>query len=325
MGKLTGKTAFVLAGGGSLGAVQVGMLQALVEAGVTADLVVGSSVGALNAGFFAGDPTARGVADLAQIWRGLRRRDIFPLNLGSALRWLGSADALFESTSLRRVIERNLPYGRLEDAAIPVHVVATNLGGLSVRLSAGPAVEAILASAAIPMVFPSVEIGAEYLMDGAVSGNTPILTAVEMGAERLIVLPTGFACALTRPARRRGGARLPRAHPADRPPDGARPGPGLRRRRGRDGAEPLPAGRLAVRLQPDRHADGPRRPRDPRLDRRRRPVAPADPRRAQPAFALIAPPRSPGPPAPPADCAAAIGRTGAPAARCRPPRPAPTG
>lgn len=199
MPKLGERTAFVLAGGGSLGAVQVGMLEALLEAGVAPDLVVGSSVGALNAGFFAGDPTAGGVTKLAEIWRGLRRSDVFPLTVGSALRWFGSADALFDATYLRRVVERHLAYRNLEDASIPVHVVATNLGGMSVCLSSGSAVEAILASAAIPVVFPSVQIGVEYLMDGAVSGNTPILTAVELGAKRLIVLPTGFACALTSP------------------------------------------------------------------------------------------------------------------------------
>src|SRR5579863_1110376 len=159
-----GGTAFVLAGGGSLGAVQVGMLQALVEAGETPDIVVGASVGALNAGFFAGDPTARGVARLAEIWRGLRRRDVFPITLRGALQWLRSADALFDSANLRRLIERNLPYRNLKEAAIPVHVVATSLGGAAVRLSSGPAVEAILASAAIPVVFPSVEIGDTYLM-----------------------------------------------------------------------------------------------------------------------------------------------------------------
>jgi NTE family protein len=201
MGKRERKTAFVLAGGGSLGAVQVGMLEALLEAGQVADLVVGSSVGALNAGFFAGDPTPAGVKNRARIWRGLRRDDIFPLTLRSALRWLGSADALFESASLRRLIKSNLSYANLEDAPVPLHVVATSLGGAPVCLSSGPAVEAILASAAIPVVFPTVEIGIDHLMDGAISGNTPILTAVELGADRLIVLPTGFACALSHPPR----------------------------------------------------------------------------------------------------------------------------
>jgi NTE family protein len=193
------RTAFVFAGGGSLGAVQVGMLQELVRAGIKPDLVVGSSVGALNAAFFAGNPNADGVAALVGIWRSLRRRDIFPMTLRGAVRWLGSPAGLFESSALRRLIERNLPFQKLEDAQVALHVVATDLGGSTVLLSAGPAVDAILASAAIPVVFPPVEIGARHLMDGAISGNTPIMSAAELGARRLIVLPTGFACALGAP------------------------------------------------------------------------------------------------------------------------------
>src|SRR5512145_3336756 len=73
------KTAFVFAGGGSFGAVQVGMLRALAAHGVAADMVVGSSVGAMNGAYFAGTPTAEGVARLEAIWRSLRRRDIFPV------------------------------------------------------------------------------------------------------------------------------------------------------------------------------------------------------------------------------------------------------
>jgi NTE family protein len=191
-----GKTAFVLAGGGSLGAVQVGMLEVLADAGVKPDIVVGSSVGALNAGFFAGDPTAQGVRRLGDIWRSLRRRDIFPFTLGAAIRWLGPSEALFDPGGLKRLIERNLQYQKLEDAGVPVHVVATSLGGELVRISSGSAVQAILASAAIPVVFPSVQIGAQRLMDGAVSGNTPLLTAAELGATRIVVFPTGFACTL---------------------------------------------------------------------------------------------------------------------------------
>jgi NTE family protein len=195
----TSKTAFVLAGGGSLGAVQVGMLAELMGAGVKPDFVVGSSVGALNAGFLAGDPTEAGVARLGAVWRSLHRSDVFPVTLRTAVGLLGPSDALFDPGRLRRLIARNLPYRRLEDAALPVHVVATNLGGEQVLLSSGLAVEAILASAAIPAVFPSVRIGEEYLIDGAISGNTPILAAAQLGATRLIVLPTGFACALKEP------------------------------------------------------------------------------------------------------------------------------
>jgi NTE family protein len=201
MRKRTPRTAFVLAGGGSLGAVQVGMLSELTRVGLRPDFVVGSSVGALNAGFFAGGPTADGVSRLAKIWRSLRRSDVFPVSLGSALQWLRGPNALFDPSRLRRLIERHLPYQSLQDAEIPVHVVATNLGGEQVLLSRGPAVDAILASSAIPVVFPSVKIGEEQLMDGAVSGNTPILAAAELGATRIVVLPTGFACTLEEPPR----------------------------------------------------------------------------------------------------------------------------
>ncbi len=147
-----GKTAFVFAGGGSLGAIQVGMLSELFRAGIMPDLVVGSSVGALNAAFFAGSPTSEGIARLEAIWRGLSRRDVFPVALLDPFRWLRGADSLFQSTGLRRLIETNLPFRNLEEATIPLHVVATNLGGMTTCLSEGQAVDAILASAAIPGV-----------------------------------------------------------------------------------------------------------------------------------------------------------------------------
>lgn len=73
------------------------------------------------------------------------------------------------------------------------------LGGGVVRLSAGSVVEAVLASCAIPAAFPPVRINEQYLIDGAVACNTPISVAVELGASRLVVLPTGFACSLTNP------------------------------------------------------------------------------------------------------------------------------
>ena len=200
MASSSGKTAFVLAGGGSYGAIQVGMLRELVARGVTPDFVVGSSVGALNGAYFAGDPTAAGVARLEYIWAGLSRRDIFPVTLRSTVAFLFESGSLVDSSGLRRLIEQHLPYRSLEEAAIPVHISATEvLTGASVQLSAGPAVEAILASCAIPAAFPPVRIGDRYLIDGAIANNTPIVTAVELGASRLIVLPTGFTCSLKVP------------------------------------------------------------------------------------------------------------------------------
>lgn len=196
------KTAFVLAGGGSFGAVQVGMLRELLADGVTPDLVVGSSVGAINGAYLAGSPTPQGVARLEALWRGLRRQDVFPVGLRSLAGLLGRRNFMVDACGLRRLLEQNLPYQALERAALPLHVVATDLlGGAVVRLSAGPVVDAVLASCAIPAAFPPVRIGERYLMDGAVASNTPIRAAMELGASRLVVLPTGYACALECPPR----------------------------------------------------------------------------------------------------------------------------
>lgn len=196
------RTAFVLAGGGSFGAVQAGMLRALLAHGVTPDLIVGSSVGAINGAYLAGSPSANGVARLEAIWRGLRRHEVFPVGLRSLVGLLGRRNFTVDPRGVRRLLEDNLPYRRLEDAAVPLHVVATDvLGGAVVRLSSGPVIDAVLASCAIPAAFPPVRIGAQYLMDGAVASNTPIRTAIELGAARLVVLPTGYACALQSPPR----------------------------------------------------------------------------------------------------------------------------
>jgi NTE family protein len=203
-----GKTAFVFTGGGSLGAIQVGMLRVLLDAGVQPDFVVGSSVGAINASYFAGAPNAAGVATLERIWTGLRRADIFPFTLTNALGLVRHPGNIVDPAGLRRVIEANLPYPRIQDTPVPLHIMATNQQGQGVRLSSGPAVEAILASAAIPGVFPSVLIDGDELMDGAIAANTPVRLAVELGASRIIVLPTGYACALKAPPKHAVGRAL---------------------------------------------------------------------------------------------------------------------
>src|SRR5271169_4784259 len=101
----TQRTAFVFAGGGSLGAVQVGMLRELMRVGLTADLVVGSSVGAINATYFAGTPNAAGVDKLEEIWRGLRRNDVFPVGPRSVLAFISGRGNLIDPGNLRGLIE----------------------------------------------------------------------------------------------------------------------------------------------------------------------------------------------------------------------------
>lgn len=191
----------VLSGGGSLGAVQAGMLLALARSGVTVDLIVGASVGALNGAFYADDPTPAGAARLVDLWQGLQRRDVFPLTLWAGLKALVfGRDHLVEPAALADIVCRSLRMRRIEDARVPLHVVATDiLSGEDVLLSHGEVTSALLASTAIPVVFPPVALEGRQLVDGGVSNNTPITNAIALGAERILVLPTGTSCALTAP------------------------------------------------------------------------------------------------------------------------------
>jgi NTE family protein len=191
-------TAFVLSGGASHGAVQVGMLQALAERNVRPDLVFGASAGALNAAWVAGDPGLEHLDALVRVWTSLRARDVFPLRpITGLLGFLGRRDALVSASGLRAVLSRNLRFERLEDARIPLCVVATEVtSGREVALTTGNALDAIIASASIPGVLPPVDRGGTALMDGGVVNNTPISNAIAAGATRVYVLPTGYACDL---------------------------------------------------------------------------------------------------------------------------------
>src|SRR3954462_7472118 len=187
------RTAFVLSGGASLGAVQPGMLRALYEQGITADLLVGTSAGALNAAFVASRPqTVQTARDLARIWRGLRRDDVFPVSMRALVGGLcRKRDHLVPDAALRRLASRHCEFDDLGDAPTPLHVVAYDvIAGREVLLSDGPAVDAVTASASIPGVFPPVVVGDQLLIDGGVVNNTPISHAVALGAERVYVLPT---------------------------------------------------------------------------------------------------------------------------------------
>lgn len=193
-------TAFVLSGGVSLGAVQVGMLQALAARGITPDLLIGTSVGAINAAFVAEDAGADGLERLSAIWCSLRRSDVFPLRPSTVLRAARHADHLVSSGPLRQLITQTLGYDTLQQAPIPLTVVATEVTtGMEVVLSRGSAVDALMASAAIPGVFSPVLVDDRLLMDGGVTDHTPVSHAVRAGADVIYVLPTGYACDLAEP------------------------------------------------------------------------------------------------------------------------------
>jgi len=198
-------TAFVLSGGGSLGAVQVGMLQALGERGITPDLLVGTSAGALNAVFVAthGDG-ARAMDELAGIWTALRRDDVFPLRAPRmVLAMAGARDSLCSDHGLDALVRRHVGPALLEETPVPVHLVATDLlSGEEVLLSSGDLVSAVLASSAVPAVLPPVRREGRTLVDGGLADNAAISQAIALGADHVYVLPTGYACALPFPPTR---------------------------------------------------------------------------------------------------------------------------
>ena len=197
-------TAFVLSGGGSLGAVQVGMLAALADRGIRPDLLVGTSAGALNAAFVAGhgaDPSA--IAELGRVWQSVRSGRLFHLQPQRALLALiGRRSSVFSPDGLDELIRGHLTFELLEDAPIPLTLVASDLlTGEEVALTRGPVRGAIAASCAIPGAFPPVEIDGRLLVDGALANNAALSVAAELGAERIFVLSTGYSCALSAPPR----------------------------------------------------------------------------------------------------------------------------
>jgi NTE family protein len=187
------RTAFVLAGGGSRGAVQVGMLQELIARGITADRVFGASVGAINGASYAGQPTMENAERMATIWRAVKGTDIFPRGtFDGPWAYLQKRASVHANSGLRAIIESGIDYENLEDATIPIEVVTTSLtDGRERWIGHGPAVEAILASSAIPSIFPPVTIDGDLLVDGGVVNNVPISRALETGCDRIYVLLCG--------------------------------------------------------------------------------------------------------------------------------------
>lgn len=185
---------FVLGGGGSLGAAQVGMLRALAERGIVADLVVGTSVGALNGAVVALDPHDA-VARLTPVWAMMTRRHVFPGGpLGQARTLRRGRTHLFPNTGLRAVIDSHLPRdATFADLAVPFGAVTMDVTTAAAHvLRDGPLAPALLASAAIPGIYPSVTIDGRQLYDGGVVANVPLIQALAMGARSLVVLDAAF-------------------------------------------------------------------------------------------------------------------------------------
>jgi NTE family protein len=185
-------TAFVLGGGGVLGAYEVGMLRALTEAGVRPDLVVGTSVGAVNGAVVAADPAAA-TARLAAMWQGDELRQAFSENLwGRAVRLARSGTHLHSIEPLRRMLADALPGDNFEDLQVPFHCVAASIEHASAAwFSSGPVVPAVLASCAVPGLLPPVEFNGEHYFDGGLVHSIPVGRAVALGARTVYVLHVG--------------------------------------------------------------------------------------------------------------------------------------
>jgi len=183
---------WVLPGGASLGSIQAGQIDALMAAGQAPDIVVGTSAGALNAAWMAADPTRRGAAALGELWLSVGRRQIFPMSVPTmVLGLLGRRDHLVSDRALRAWLEATLSYRRIEEARIPLIVTATDLDdGRAVFLRRGDLLPALLASCALPGVFPPVEIDGKVLVDGGMAADAPIGVLAEAGVDRIYVLPT---------------------------------------------------------------------------------------------------------------------------------------
>ena len=189
-----GPIAFVLGGGGgSLGAHEVGMLRALLERAIVPDLILGTSVGAINGVAIAADPTQAGVERLAAMWADIDRNAAFD---GSVLKRLGTLARtrthLHGNDALRAMLAGALPVQRIEDLAVPFQCVAASIERSSEHWFAdGPIVDAVLASASVPGILPPVEIDGEHYIDGGIVNSIPVNRAVALGAEQIFVLHVG--------------------------------------------------------------------------------------------------------------------------------------
>ena len=191
-----GPVAFVLSGGGNLGALQIGMMRALIERGVRPDLVVGCSVGAINGAGLAEDPTTAGVGRMERLWRELDGKELMPRSvLPQPVALARRGEAISDNAGLRRALEERLTARTFEELVVPFQCVATDVIGVrEVWFRSGPLIDPILASAALPAVYPSVVIDGVRYLDGAIVDDVPVGRAVELGARTIYVLQvSGFA------------------------------------------------------------------------------------------------------------------------------------
>lgn len=187
------RVAFVLGGGGVLGAAEAGMALALLESGVRPDLVCGTSVGAINGAALAADPTPEGARALVQFWDALGGEGVFGGSLvRRAAEVLRRPTSLHDNSELRRLLRERLPVHTFEELAVPFECVAASIERAREHwFDSGDLVEPVLASCALPGVLPPVRIGDEHFFDGGLVNSIPLDRAVSRGADTIWVLHVG--------------------------------------------------------------------------------------------------------------------------------------
>ncbi len=198
-------TAFVLGGGGRWGAVEVGMAQALDEADVVPDLILGTSIGAFNGAVIADYPGSEGVDRLTGFWEELIGTGLFRNGIiDRAMRVATMKPALNETSDLRALVENAIhPDTQIEDLHTPFQCVAASIEAVTDHwFETGSVVDAVLASSAVPALFPPVEIDGEHFYDGGLVDSVPLGRAVSLGADVVYVLQVGRLESPLRPPQR---------------------------------------------------------------------------------------------------------------------------
>jgi NTE family protein len=185
--------AFVLGGGGALGAYEVGMLKALFAAGVRPGLVLGTSVGAINGAAVAAEPSQAAVGRLVDLWTGLGHAGVFT---GSFMGRLSTAvrtrTHLYAPAPLRDLLETHLPVALIDELAVPFQCVAASIENAAEHwFTGGPLADAVLASCAVPGLLPPVGLDGEHFVDGGLVNSIPVGRAVALGAREIYVLQVG--------------------------------------------------------------------------------------------------------------------------------------
>ncbi|MFE1646160.1 patatin-like phospholipase family protein [Microbacterium sp. P01] len=188
------RVAFVLGGGGLRGAVQIGMLRALLERGITPDLIVGTSIGAINGAIVAQTPTVDALDDLLTAWISPEAASVYGDSFVTQFsRLIRTRTHLNSPAPLRRLFEQILGADtRFEDLAVPLLVVAASIEQAAERIfDSGLLVPAVLASSSVPGLLPPTRIGDETFIDGGIVNSIPISPALAAGATVVYVLQVG--------------------------------------------------------------------------------------------------------------------------------------